>query len=835
MGMINITCPMTNSSYKTYPFTLLKSVLLVSLLLLVIIIVCLRGLFNYQSHQVEEVVSKQLLLSNSQLVQHKLEDFFERPLQVSNLLQQYIQGSDDNIPEQQLVPELVYLTAHALNSTPAFKSLSWAETSGRYYSVVRNDHSNQIYLQRTLVSESQRLVSYSGITKESTIVKVNEHFNVTGQPWFVKARQKKQPFWSIERLTGSPTIIYHLPVFNKQGMFRGLISSGTMPADMKGYLQSILPGTRSALLISDESNHIVASSGITAALQQNQPVIRQILKTSRLQDVTSFNIDGREYLATVFDVQDRDRALKWKALMIAPYKQANTAMNQQRLMMTLSNMLFIFALMVVLALIISHFTGTLKEVADKVRPGLMPWTKQPKRLFPEIANLDEALNNVSQTLPGAFENKRKKLEEDPETGFLNRNGLLLTESLYDNRNLLAMVHVSNYNSVKNVLGNELARQFIRQFALRIREILPEGALCCRDREDLFIIAFAGTYESKDVAYYSSLLSSIFRLATPESSGDAHIFTGHVGMVQDTLSQENISECLMNVSIALQHAQLQRSGASELFTSQMREEEVNNLRLHQALCDDLQTEGFHLVLQPIVSFEEGSHCKEGECLIRWQSNVLGFVPPDKFIGLAEHTGMIVPLGKWIVETACRELAAFIANGAPQDFKLHVNISAVQLQQPDFSTHLLAAIQRYELMNSNICIEITESVLLHDTHRVVKILAYLRRLGVSVAIDDFGSGYSSLSYLHSLPFDCLKIDRGFVKNVLDDKKSEAVIASVLMLAQSFEVPLVAEGVETAEMAAKLKEMGCDLAQGYYYSRPKAFDQFAPENGILFVEPE
>ena len=140
-----------------------------------------------------------------------------------------------------------------------------------------------------------------------------------------------------------------------------------------------------------------------------------------------------------------------------------------------------------------------------------------------------------------------------------------------------------------------------------------------------------------------------------------------------------------------------------------------------------------------------------------------------------------------------------------------------------------------MNSNICIEITESVLLHDTWRVVEILAYLRRLGVSVAIDDFGSGYSSLSYLHSLPFDCLKIDRGFVRNVLDDPKSEAVIASVLMLAQSFSVPLVAEGVETREMAQKLQEMGCDLAQGYYFARPGAFASFEVESGVFIVEPE
>jgi EAL domain-containing protein (putative c-di-GMP-specific phosphodiesterase class I)/GGDEF domain-containing protein len=826
---------MAKSSLKAYPFTLLKSVLIVSLLSLIVSVFCLTGLFNYQSHQVDEVVNKQLLLGKSELIQHKLEDFFDYPQQVSNLLLQYLQGVENSTADPQLIPEMVYLTAHAFNTAPAFKSLSWAERNGRYYAIARANHSNQIYLERTLEANSQRLVKYSGITQDSNIVKVNESFSVQQQPWFSAARRQKLPYWRTEYLTDGPVVAYHLPVYDRQGQFRGVVTGKTMPTDMREYLHSILPGKNDSLLIADDRRNIVVQVGAGALLQQNQPVIRQLLKSDGRQRMLTFRVGGEEYLATAFDVQDRQHLLKWKAVLIAPRHAAIGEMKKQRLMMTFSNMLFVFALMVVLALIISHFTGTLKEVVGKVRLGLTPWKKERKRLFPEIASLDEALNKVALALPGTFEFKRKKLEEDVETGFLTRSGLLHTESLYENRNLLAMVHVSNYNSVKNVLGNELARQFIKQFTQRLRAMLPEGALCCCDREDLFIIAFDGIYESKDVTYYCSLLSSVFRLTTTDMSGESHIYTGHVGMVIETLSQENISECLMNVSLALQHAQLQRNGASELFTPQMREEEVNNLRLHQALCDDLQTEGFHLVLQPIVPFDPELACNEGECLIRWQSNVLGFVPPDKFIGLAENTGMIVPLGKWIVETACRELAMFIARGAPRDFKLHVNISAVQLQQPDFSHHLLESIHRNELMNSNICIEITESVLLHDTHRIVEILAYLRRLGVSVAIDDFGSGYSSLSYLHSLPFDCLKIDRGFVRNVLDDKKSEAVIASVLMLSQSFDVPLVAEGVETAEMGAKLREMGCDLAQGYYYSRPKPFDHFVPQDGVLLIKPE
>lgn len=822
---------MAKLSSNAYPLTLMKSVALILILALLLIFVGFTWALNYQSRKIDATINKQLIETQQQLIQHKLEDAVNRPQQIANLFLQYIQGQDNHINTDALIPEMVYLTGHAFNSMPAFKSLSWLAADGAYFSIARRNHSHQIYLERTLPDDNHRLLTYSGLSQQSNIVKSTPHFRVENLLSFRRGKQKNSPFWLRQALSDGMAMAWNLPVYDTQNKFSGTIVCATTPSNMTAFLHGVLPDKNYAILLVDEKNDIVAQTENSRLF----PQARQ-LASVRPSSTPFYYGDGENaLLVSIFSVEDHGHLLQWKAILIAPQHEVMAELTQQRTVLTIGNVLFILLLMLVLVLVISHFTGSLQKMVDKIRLGLIPWKKEDKRLFPEVALLDDALNHFSLMFPATFDLKQRKLEVDSETGFLTRSGLLNCDSLYCHRNLLAMVHVSNYSSVKNVLGNTIAREFINQFTTRIRKILPQGALCCRDREDLFIIVFDGIYQNKDVNWHSSLLSSLFRITALDMSDEVHIFTGHIGMQIETLSAENISECLMNVSLALQHAQLQRSGASELFTAAMRDEEVHNLRLHQALCDDLHSEGFQLVLQPIVPFTAGQPCREGECLIRWQSNVLGVVPPDKFIALAENTGMIVPLGKWIVEAACRELAIFISRGAPVDFKLHVNISAIQLQQPDFSHHLLESIQRNELMNRNICIEITESVLLHDTWRVVEILAYLRRLGVSVAIDDFGSGYSSLSYLHSLPFDCLKIDRGFVRNVLDDPKSEAVIASVLMLAQSFSVPLVAEGVETREMAQKLQEMGCDLAQGYYFARPGAFASFVVESGVFIVEPE
>ncbi|WP_370612219.1 putative bifunctional diguanylate cyclase/phosphodiesterase [Klebsiella aerogenes] len=351
--------------------------------------------------------------------------------------------------------------------------------------------------------------------------------------------------------------------------------------------------------------------------------------------------------------------------------------------------------------------------------------------------------------------------------------------------------------------------------------LPEGTLLARIRTDKFVIIFPGILDEQQIEAYTQWLENL--LLTSQVLDD----------VVEQVTRERLVSVLLNSSIACHNATEKGNGIVARFSTEMHDTAVNNVQLHQQLRYAVSKGEFHLVMQPIIDLSNPEMCTEGECLIRWQSKELGFVPPDKFIALAENTGLIVQIGRWVIETACRELSDFIRRGAPENFKLHVNISALQLKHPDFSQHLFDCIAQNNLSLANICIELTERVLVDDTGTAIALLTELRRKQITVALDDFGSGYSSLSYLHRLPFDCLKIDRNFVKDVLESEKSRTMISSVVSIAKGLNVPLIAEGIENAEVAEVLLRMGCEKAQGYYFGRPSSFNEWSVGGGKFRLE--
>lgn len=860
---------MKSATLKTYPFSLLTTLVILLTGSTLVVMLSLSGLLGYQSRQTDWLMSEKLLQSRGELVQRAIEGYLDQPRQANNLLAHYLEhrpASEQGLEDIQ--EELEHVITQDFGNTTELRRISFASAGGQYLAIARSNTGQKRYLVATSGAHHQQLTTYNGPGQDSGIARQVPFYNLLNRPWFVHAMQQKDSFWSPSYLhmSADDGVItsFRTPVYDARQRFIGVISSDLHPGDLNLYLQKIAPFDDSLLIIVDEQQHIIAASAPHLIPQLRNPtpapnrhnlarlptlydnptlkarVPETVLRPENTGRVMEASNNDREWLTLATHLEDRSHQLRWKAILIVPRDTPVAMLNHNRLLTWCGGALLVVLSLISLIAVIVRFTGPLKKLAERVKDfGRKPWIPQKNiRLFPEIAILETELGNASQIMSETFNLQRRQLVEDPDTQLLTRTGLLHSPALDENRNLLAIIHVSNFSTVKNTLGSTLARQFIANFARKLNNLLPAGSLCCRDSDDRFIVVFPGTNEEKDIDYYQAILDPLFREQLThlhDCEEASHVFTGYSGIVLETLVREKMTDTLMNASLALQHAQSRGNGACVLFTPQMREEEVSNIRLHQALRDDLQAEGFHLVLQPIVPLNDERHCMEGECLIRWQSKVLGFVPPDKFIGLAEDTGIIVPLGRWIIETACRELAGFIKRGAPQNFKLHINVSAIQLQQPDFSRHLLESIQRSGLMNGNICIEITESVLLQDTHHTVETLSYLRRLGLSVAIDDFGSGYSSLSYLHSLPFDCLKIDRGFVRDVMNDSKSEAIIASVLMLSRSLKVPLVAEGIETAEMADRLREMGCDLAQGYYYARPQPFADFHPENGSLRLQPD
>jgi EAL domain-containing protein (putative c-di-GMP-specific phosphodiesterase class I) len=253
------------------------------------------------------------------------------------------------------------------------------------------------------------------------------------------------------------------------------------------------------------------------------------------------------------------------------------------------------------------------------------------------------------------------------------------------------------------------------------------------------------------------------------------------------------------------------GAYRLFDPSMDEEAQNALQLKMEMRAALKNGEFLLHFQPIVSVTTG-RIVAVEALIRWQHPTRGLMWPANFIPLAESTRYIVPIGEWVIREACRVAATW-----PDDIKVAVNLSPVQFQRSDITPVVIDALATSGIAPERLELEITESVLLDKSDKHVRTLEALREIGATISMDDFGTGFSSLSYLRTFPFDKIKIDQSFIQSLADDKRSLDIITAIAGLGRSFGMKTVAEGVETALQYAAIAEQGCTEVQGRYYAMP------------------
>jgi EAL domain-containing protein (putative c-di-GMP-specific phosphodiesterase class I) len=240
---------------------------------------------------------------------------------------------------------------------------------------------------------------------------------------------------------------------------------------------------------------------------------------------------------------------------------------------------------------------------------------------------------------------------------------------------------------------------------------------------------------------------------------------------------------------------------------------------------MKREEFRLLYQPVVSLEDGS-ITGVEALLRWEHPHRGLLEPSEFLSVAEETGMIIQLGSWVLEHSCNQVREWHERMSGESpISLSVNLSGKQVSWSDLTTHVGRVLKDTGLDGRWLRLEITETVMMDDADPTHAVLSELKELNVSLDIDDFGLGYSSLRYLHRFPIDSLKIDRSFVENVHERPESEAIVRTILALAENIGVTVVAEGVETAEELAFLKEVNCPLAQGHLFSRPISPDEMTP----------
>ena len=273
--------------------------------------------------------------------------------------------------------------------------------------------------------------------------------------------------------------------------------------------------------------------------------------------------------------------------------------------------------------------------------------------------------------------------------------------------------------------------------------------------------------------------------------------------------------MRDADIAMYRAKALGKACYSMFDTAMHERAVALLHLDQDLRRALERKEFRLHYQPIVSLET-AEVTGLEALLRWEHPKRGLVPPAEFISLAEETRLIIPIGRWVLEEVCRQVRAWQTQFGG-DLPVNVNVSGKQLSQPDLVDQITQILEEFSVDPRSVKLEITESVIMEDIESVITMLRQLKALGIQSSMDDFGTGYSSLSYLHRLPLDALKIDRSFVSGTGLGVEKPEVVCTIMTLARDLGIDAIAEGVETAEQLAQLKELGCKYGQGYLFSKP------------------
>ncbi|HEY0204919.1 MAG TPA: EAL domain-containing protein [Acetobacteraceae bacterium] len=382
-----------------------------------------------------------------------------------------------------------------------------------------------------------------------------------------------------------------------------------------------------------------------------------------------------------------------------------------------------------------------------------------------------------------------------------------------------LLNLDRFKDVNDLLGHPAGDRLLQLAGERIHACMREVDLVARLGGDEFavVIAEAALPDSagRIAERITAAFADPFELPSPGDDGQPSPRFATVGVSigiavapGDGASADTL---LRHADMALHRAKAEHRGGARFFEPAM---DASHLARRQAELDlrlALERNELRVFYQPLVSLQSGA-IVGFEALLRWQHPTRGLVPPVDFIALAEETGLILPVGEWVVRTACQDAAAW-----PPTVGVAVNLSAVQFRDPLLVQTIQAALAGSGLAAERLELEITESVLLNDSPGTLAMLHALRALGVRVAMDDFGTGYSSLSYLHSFPFDKIKIDRMFICDVLDRVSSGAIVRAIAGLGASLGISTTAEGVETQEQLLRLQLDGCTEAQGYLFSRP------------------
>jgi diguanylate cyclase (GGDEF)-like protein len=431
----------------------------------------------------------------------------------------------------------------------------------------------------------------------------------------------------------------------------------------------------------------------------------------------------------------------------------------------------------------------------------------------------------------AWRTNENQLLRDPLTGLPSRvlylnNLKLALERLGrgPNRSVAVLfLDLDRFKVINDSLGHGEGDELLVAVAERMSHSLRRHETLARFGGDEFVILCEDIFDDEDAVAVAERVLKAFSLPFQLSHGET-MAAASIGISVTSDAQQDPDDLIRDADAAMYRAKGAGGARVVLFDEVTRERALARLHNEKAIRKAIEREEFRVFFQPEVAID-GEHIMGMEALVRWQHPERGLLGPGEFIALAEETGLIVPLGTWVLRDACQRAVVWQrSRPADQPLTLRVNVSARQLAQDSLRETVAEIIEETGIDPGLLCLEVTESVLIEDPEQSIRTLTALKQLGVKIAIDDFGTGYSSLEYLRRMPVDCVKVDRSFVRGLPENEEDVAIVNAVIELGHALKLSVTAEGVETVEQLGNLRTAGCDTAQGFLFFRPEPPEEVA-----------
>jgi diguanylate cyclase (GGDEF)-like protein len=414
------------------------------------------------------------------------------------------------------------------------------------------------------------------------------------------------------------------------------------------------------------------------------------------------------------------------------------------------------------------------------------------------------------------------------------NQLLIQADCNERLVTILTLSLEPFKQINSTLGHPFGDLLLKAVAERLRACVGDNDTLARLQADRFAIILSTITYRHEAANVAQIIWDV--LSQPFLLDGHEVFiTTNIGIVLHPFNGSDIDTLLKNAEIAMYIAKKQEGSNYQFYSRDMNVEFSNQLALETSLHHGLERAEFQVYYQPQIDLQT-RQIVGAEALLRWQHPEWGLVSPTKFIPLAEKSGLIIPIGEWVLRTACKQNQVWQA-ASFSPLRMAVNISGRQFSQQDFSKRLVQILKETGIDPKCLELELTESTVINNPEATIRTLNELRALGIQISIDDFGTGYSSLSYLKTFPFDTLKLDQSFVRNISNDSKNAEIATAIIHMAHGLNLKVIAEGVETEAELSFLCQQHCDEIQGYLFSKPllsREFEQLLTTRKFLQSSP-